>query len=238
MSEKSTVAAAIVGSVVGSFIFLTGISYLLILFGYVTPVGAVVVPLVAILAGFFAGKRIRLPRMKGIPFQFPDTWPLKVTEAARIMESLAWLLIVAALAGAMAWVIHTKYLARYLAGDERNNLPVYCTSDTFLEELVASSRHTLDKARILELRCKGARFTIDKCTNTEGGYVFILVHCSSVPRLWDELEIAHQLIWLECRFVRTANYGWMSVVYIETPTQRRSSLWVPGENVCSGPAPI
>ena len=233
MIKHAAIAASIVGSIVGSFIFLMGISFLLILFGYVTPVEAIVVPIVAVLAGFFAGKRIRLPRMKGFISQLSDSRARKVTEAARLLESFVWLMVVGVLAGAVAWTIYTKYLP----GDERSDLPVYCTSDTFLEELVASSQHTLDKARILELRCKGARFGMHPCTN-QGTYVAILTHCSLVPRLWDELEIAHQLIWLECRFVRTANYGWMSVVYIETPTQRSTDLWVPGENVCSGPTPI
>ena len=226
--------AAIAALIVGSFIFLTCISYLLILFGYVTLVEAVVVPIVAVLVGFFAGRRVRLPRVKGSILQLSDTWPRKVTETARLLESLAWLLIVAALAGGVAWIIYTKYLPL----NDGDDLPMYCTSDTFLEELVASSRHTLDKARILELRCKNARFTMHPCTNTESGYPLILVHCSSVPRLWDTLEVAHQLIWVRCRYVKTANYGWMSVIDIETPTQWRSSLWVPGENVCSGPAPI
>ena len=234
MIRHLLISGWIAGSIIGSFIFLTCISFLLIFFGLVTPVEAIVVPVVAVLAGLFAGRRIRLPRMKGSILRLSDTWPRKVTETARLLESLAWLLIVAALAGGVAWIIYTKYLPL----NDGNDLPVYCTNDTVLEEMVASSRHTLDKARILELRCKGARFSLDPCTNTEFGYPLILVHCSSVPRLWDELEIAHQLIWLECRFVRTANYGWMSVVYIETPTQRRPSLWVPGENVCSGPTPI
>ena len=234
MIKHAAIAASIVGSVVGSFIFLTGISYLLVIFGLVTPVEAIIVPIVAVLAGFFAGRRVRLPRLNGSILRFSDTWPRKFTETARLLESLVWLLIVAALAGGVAWTIYTKYLPI----NERSDLPVYCTNDTVLEQMVASSRHTLDKARILELRCKGARFSMHPCTNTETGYPLILVHCSSVPRLWDTLEVAHQLIWHRCEFVKTANYGWMSVIDIETPTQWRPDIWIPDENVCSGPAPI
>ena len=84
--------------------------------------------------------------------------------------------------------------------------PEYCLYPTLLETHVARYPETRDKARILALRCRDARLWFNRCTNEDNGGVTLLIDefCWRENRRWQELEIAHHLIWIDCRVMPMA----------------------------------
>ena len=112
--------------------------------------------------------------------------------------------------------------------------PEYCLFPTLLETHVARYPDTRDKARILALRCRDARLWFTRCINEDNGGVTLLIYdlCWRENRRWQAFEIAHHLIWLDCRVIEWPSDGYLSIVGIQLPDGLESEIFVPGLGVC------
>lgn len=111
--------------------------------------------------------------------------------------------------------------------------PYYCLYPTLLETHVARYPETRDKARILALRCRDARLWFNRCTHEDNGGVTLLIQdfCWAEDRQWQVFEIAHHLIWLDCRVMRWTD-GYLSIVGFRRPDGQEHEIFVPGLGVC------